>query len=291
MTAPWLITGGSGQVGGAVARQACAAGRAVIAPTRAELDLADPAALARTVRETRPAAVINCAAYTAVDRAESEPDLAFALNAEAPAALARACAELGVPLVQVSTDYVFDGTSSVPYIEDDPVAPLGVYGRSKASGEDAVRASGARHAIVRTAWVVSAGPRNFIDTMLRLAAERDEVRVVADQHGCPTSAEDLAAALLAIAADPGERSGTWHCTNSGHTTWHGLADRVFSGQAARGLRRPQLTAITTADYPTPAARPTHSRLDCARLAADFGLALRPWQQAVDAILAERLGPV
>ena len=290
MSAPWLITGASGQVGGAVARQARAAGRAVIAPTRAELDLADFPALARMVRETRPAAVINCAAYTAVDRAESEPDLAFALNAEAPGTLAKACAAVDVPLIHISTDYVFDGTSSAPYKEDDPVAPLGVYGRSKAAGEAWVRASGARHAIVRAAWVVSAGPRNFIDTMLRLAGERDEVRVVADQHGCPTSAEDLAAALLAIAADPGERSGTWHCTNSGHTTWHGLAARVFAGLAARGLPAPRLTAITTADYPTPATRPAHSRLDCARLAADFGIALRPWQQAVDAILSERLGP-
>lgn len=286
---PLLVTGGSGQVGGAVARLARAAGRTVWAPPRAELDLADPAALARAVASGQPAAVINCAAYTAVDKAESEEALAFAINADAPAALAAACAAAGIPLVQVSTDYVFDGTKPAPYLETDAIAPLGVYGRSKAAGEAAVRAAAPRHAIVRTAWVLSAGPGNFLDTMLRLAGERSSLNVVDDQIGCPTSASDLAAALLAIADRLGARSGIWHCVNGGEASWFALAGHIFAEAARRGLPVPEVNPIRTAQYPTPAARPANSRLDCGRLSANFGLVMRPWQDAVSAILAERLG--
>lgn len=234
-------------------------------------------------------AVINCAAYTAVDKAESEADLAEAINARAPAILARETALLGIPLIHVSTDYVFDGGKPSPYFESDPVLPLGVYGQTKEAGEAAVRAANPHHAIVRTAWVVSARGANFINTMLRLGAERPEVRVVDDQLGCPSNAKDIAAALFTVARDLGDRSGTWHFVNRGEASWHDLARRVFDAAAARGLPTPLLTPITTNEYPTPAARPANSRLDTSKITADFGIDPRPWQDAVDDILTERLG--
>ncbi len=285
---PILVTGASGQVGGAVARLGQAQGFAVDAPLRASLNLTSEADIIDAVASKPWAAVINCAAYTAVDKAESEPDLAEAINATAPAILARETARLGIPLIHVSTDYVFDGSKPDPYMETDPVNPLGVYGRTKEAGEAAIRAIHPNHAIIRTAWVVSAGGANFINTMLRLGAERPEMRVVDDQWGCPSSADDIAAALIKVAAGLGDRSGTWHFVNSGEATWHGLAAYVFAETARRRLPTPALTPITTADYPTPAKRPANSRLNTDAISRDFDIAPRPWQDAVGAILDERL---
>lgn len=283
----WLVTGGTGQVGLALGRMAIPGVR-LHAPGRAALDLANlPDDLAPLLDGM--AAVINCGAYTAVDKAESEPDAAHAINAVAPGRLARAAAAACIPIVHVSTDYVFPLDGRGPWRESDAIAPHGVYARTKAEGEAAVRESGARHAVIRTAWVVSADGANFIKTMLRLGAERDLVRVVADQRGTPTHAGDLASALAtvtrALAGDPALASGTWHCTNAGETTWHGLASEVFARAAELGLRVPaQVEAIPTSEYPTPARRPADSRLDCSAIARDFGIALRPWEHAVREIV-------
>jgi len=287
MTETWLLTGGSGQVGQAL-RRSQPLGVRIIAPGRDVLDLAAPINLDQLLAGV--SGVINCGAYTAVDKAESEPELAAAINAHAPGLLAAAAARAGIPIVNVSTDYVFAADGAGPWHEDAAVAPASVYGRTKADGEAAVRASGARHAIVRTSWVVSADGANFVKTMLRLGQERDELRVVADQRGSPTHAGDLAAALAVImarfTAGPELASGTWHCTNAGETTWHGLASHVFASAASHGIRVPAtVAAITTAEYPTPARRPADSRLDTSAIWRDFGIQLRPWQDAVADIVA------
>lgn len=281
----WLLTGGSGQVGLALRRNP-PAGVEVIAPCRDELDLANSGVL----DFSGYSAVINCGAYTAVDKAESEPRLAHLINAEAPGRLADAAAHAGIPIIHLSTDYVFPSDQSGPWHEDAPLSPASVYGRTKADGEALVKASGARHAILRTAWVVSTDGVNFIKTMLRLGAEREVLSVVADQHGTPTHAGDLAQAIGRVAkrlsSDQAAASGIWHCANAGETTWHGLATRVFSVAKRMGLTVPsQINAITTADYPTPARRPADSRLDCSKIKNDFGISLRPWQEAVDEIVA------
>jgi dTDP-4-dehydrorhamnose reductase len=286
--APLLVTGGSGQVGGAVMRAAAKRGIAAYAPTRMQLDLGDADALRKAVAMRPWQAIINCAAFTAVDRAESEPVLAHQINAGAPATLAIAAAAADIPIIHVSTDYVFDGGKTGPYHEDDPVGPLGVYGQTKRAGEAAVRAHSPRHAIIRTAWVLSADGANFLNTMLRLGAERSEIGVVADQIGNPSSADDIADTLLTIADQFGERSGTWHFVNAGAASWHDLAAHIFAATSARGLATPDLVAITTADYPTPARRPANSQLSTAKLTRDFGIVPRPWQDAVDEILSTRL---
>lgn len=292
MAERWLLTGGTGQVGGALAAILARAGAQAWVPNRAELDLAalpGDAALDAELAARGIKAIVNCAAYTAVDKAESEPGLAQRINAEAPGQLARAAARCGIPFIQVSTDYVFAGDLvGRGYREDDPVDPQSTYGRTKLAGEQAVAASGARHAIVRASWVVSPTGTNFIKTMLRLAAEREEVRVVADQHGCPSDAGELAARLHHIAArflaDPDQQSGVWHSSDAGRTTWHGMAERVFAAAAARGRKVPRLVAIATSEYPTAARRPANSLLDCTRLHRDFGLASGPWEANVDAIV-------
>lgn len=289
-----LVTGAAGQVGSALARHRWPDGWRPIALARAALDLTDPAATAAAVARHRPAAVVNAAAYTAVDRAESEPVLAWQINALAPAALAQACRAADIPLVHVSTDYVFDGAKPGAWRPDDPTGPLGVYGASKLGGELAVRTGGARHAIVRTAWVVSATGANFVRTMLRLAAERPELRVVADQHGSPTAAADLAAALATVAVgmadDPARASGTWHFANAGETSWHGFATEIVAQAARRGHPAPPVSPIATADFPTPAQRPANSLLDTATLTRDWGIAPRPWQAALGPILDDLIGP-
>ena len=286
MAEKWLLTGGTGQVGLALLRNP-PPGVEIVAPDRNALDLA---ALPDELPLGGISAIVNCAAYTAVDKAESEPELAHSINAAAPERLAEAAAKAGIPIVHVSTDYVFGGGAG-PWREDAAISPTSVYGRTKAEGEAAIAGSGARHAIVRTAWVISADGHNFVKTMLKLGAERDTLRVVADQRGTPTQAGDFALALAAITsrftADPERASGAWHCANAGETTWHGLASHVFACAARHGLKTPRsIEAIATADYPTPAARPADSRLDCTRLAHDFGILLRPWQEAVDEIVAE-----
>ena len=287
-----LITGGSGQVGGALIAAAQVHGFDVIAPNRSALDLTKTDQIEAVVASQDWAAVINCAAYTAVDRAETEPELAHAINATAPAIFARATAVRNIPLLHVSTDYVFSGDKAAPYDEHDPIAPLGSYGKSKAAGEAAVRALNPHHAIIRTAWVLSAGGANFLNTMLRLGAERTQLGVVNDQVGNPTSAADIAEALLIIAkamtAEDARQAGTWHFVNSGTASWYDLAAHIFARAASLGLKTPELKAISTADYPTPAKRPVNSQLDCAQFIHDFGLTPRRWQAAIDDILEIRL---
>jgi dTDP-4-dehydrorhamnose reductase len=229
-------------------------------------------------------AIINCGAYTSVDQAEDNADLAQRVNGEAPGTLARAAAAAGIPIVQISTDYVFSGEKLHPYDEDDETGPNCVYGRSKLAGERAVAASGARHAIIRTAWIFSPGGKNFVRTMLRLGAEGKAIRVVADQHGSPTHAADLAHTIAEVTMaleDGGIDSGTWHAANDGETTWHGLARHIFERAAEHGRPPPEFTAVTTAEYPTEARRPANSRLNTAKLQRDFGITMRTWQQAVD----------
>lgn len=284
----WLLTGGTGQVGLAL-RRIAPAGVEIVAPGRTQLDLADPQDVGSWLHGV--SAVINCAAYTAVDQAECEPEQAMQVNATAPGILARAAAQTGIPLVHVSTDYVFPVDGTGPWREHDRALPGNTYGESKFAGEQAVRASGARHAIIRTAWVVSADGTNFVKTMLRLGAEREVLRVVADQRGTPTHAGDLASALVTIArrftGNPDQPSGTWHCTNAGETTWHGLATRIFARAEELGLKVPEVVEpIRTADYPTRAVRPQDSRLDCSLIARDFGIALRSWEEAVSDIVGE-----
>jgi len=284
----WLVTGGTGQVGMALRRLELP-GIEMLAPTRDQLNLANlPVDLNQFFSGIR--AVISCGAYTAVDKAESEPDLAYAVNAEAPNLLAKAAASSGIPIIHISTDYVFPADQTGPWMEADKKAPASVYGKTKLAGEDAIRKSGARHAIIRTAWVVSADGNNFVKTMLQLGAQNSSLRIVADQRGSPTHAGDLALALAEITqrflADRQQASGTWHYANRGETSWHGLAKHVFKCAARQGLRVPEtLQAITTAEYPTAARRPLDSRLDCSQIEADFGLMLRPWQIAVEEIVA------
>lgn len=264
-------------------------------------DLSDPAGVAATVSAVQPDVVINAAAYTAVDRAEAEPDLARVVNAEAPAAVARAAACADAWLIHYSTDYVFDGSGSRRWREDDEPAPQSVYGATKLLGEQGIRASGCRHVILRTSWVFGLEGGNFAATMLRLFGERDELKVVADQIGAPTSAEWLAALTAHIltrledsGANGAEVHGTYHATLAGETSWHGYAAHLLEGARARGIRTVtrNIHAIPTADYPTPARRPLNSRLDCAKLDSVFGFVRPDWRDAVDAWLdarAERCG--
>ena len=288
MKNPILLTGGSGQVGGAIAQIAAIRGIEVCAPDREQLNLTDRESLVSAIAARPWLAVINCAAYTAVDKAESEVELAEALNARAPAIMAEETGRLNIPLIHVSTDYVFDGAKMSPYVENDIVNPLGVYGRTKEAGEAAIRAINSNHAIIRTAWVLSGGGQNFLNTMLRLGAERPEIKVVDDQLGCPSNADDLASTLLTVALELGERSGTWHFVNSGEASWYELARYIFAETSQRGLPTPSLVPISTAEYLTPAKRPANSRLATAALTRDFSVKPRPWQQAVSEILSDRL---
>ncbi|CAA2107810.1 MULTISPECIES: dTDP-4-dehydrorhamnose reductase [Methylobacterium] len=290
-----LILGGAGQVGTELqASRHWGAGVTLVAPTRTELDVTDATAVARIFTERTIGAVVNAAAYTAVDKAESEVVEAWRLNALAPAILAAETARRGIPLVHVSTDYVFDGAASGAYAPDAPIRPTSVYGASKAAGEMAVRTANPRHAILRTAWVVSPHRGNFVKTMLRLAAERDALNVVNDQRGCPTSAADLAAALadiaLRLSADSDAPTGTHHFVNAGATTWHGFAQAIVAGSAARGGRSVPVNGIPTSAYPTPARRPANSELSTESLTKAYGLAPRPWQAALDDILDRLVGP-
>jgi dTDP-4-dehydrorhamnose reductase len=282
-----LTFGGNGQLGQDLARAGAAQNVPLVTLTRAEADVSDEDAVRNAVARHRPSWVVNAAAYTEVDNAEKEPDAVRKGNEIGPRVLARACAPLNIPLVHVSTDYVFDGTKSGAYIETDPIAPLGVYGATKAAGEAAVRETLREHVILRTSWVYGEFGRNFLKTMLRLAATRDELRVVADQRGCPTSSADLARAILSIAPRLTNREnvwGTYHFAGSGATTWHAFAERIVAAQAPLTGRRPKVTAITTAEYPTPARRPANSELDCTKFARVFGFAARPWEEETDRIV-------
>jgi dTDP-4-dehydrorhamnose reductase len=288
-----LLLGGNGQLGRELRRSLAPLGELVVA-TRDGVDadaaanFDDPTALAAMVRGSGADVVVNAAAYTAVDKAEADADAAFRVNSEAPGAIARACARIDALLVHYSTDYVFDGSASRPYREDDATAPLGVYGTSKLAGEDAIRASGARHAILRTAWVYASHGRNFLLTMLRLANERDELRVVADQIGAPTPAAWIADATADLIRRGVAESGTWHLVTSGQVSWHGFASAIMEDAHALGLleRMPTVVPITTAEFPTPARRPAYSVLDTTRLHDDFGIVPPAWRGELRATLRE-----
>lgn len=276
-----LVLGRNGQVATELARLAPAA--EYLGRDRA--DLSDPENCAAVLRMARPTAVINAAAYTAVDRAEAEPDLAHAVNAAAPAAMARAAADLGVPFLHISTDYVFDGSGERPRSETDATGPLGVYGASKLAGEQGIAAAGGQWAVLRTAWVFSAHGSNFVKTMIRLGRERDEIGVVADQHGGPTPARDIAAACLAMVgamqSDPA-KGGIYHFAGAPDTSWADFA-RAIMAQAGLACR---VRDIATSDYPTPARRPGNSRLDCSAIARDFAIARPDWRAGLKDVVTE-----
>jgi dTDP-4-dehydrorhamnose reductase len=287
---PVLVTGGTGQLASALAHA-----QGILRVGRPVFDFDRPDTIEATFRGTAPRLVVNAAAYTAVDAAESDADAAYRANATGPAILGRLCAEADIPLVHVSTDYVFDGTKPTPYVETDRVSPQGVYGASKLAGEEAVRLSRAKSVILRTAWVYAATGKNFVRTMLAVGKIRDRLTVVADQHGCPTAAADLAEAVLAIIAridqtgwDP-SYEGIFHAAGTGATTWHGLAVATFEEAVRHGAKVPVVEPIVTADWPTPAKRPANSRLDCTRLHNVFGVRLPHWRESltrtVDTIFA------
>lgn len=283
-----LLTGAGGQVGHELAGTLASLGT-VHALDRAALDLADAGAIRAACRAIAPGLIVNAAAYTAVDRAESEPVLAEAVNGRAPGILAREARRLDAVLVHYSTDYVFDGESRRPYVEDDATGPLNAYGLSKLSGERAIAESGCKHLVFRTSWVYGPRGRNFLATMLALAATREEVRVVDDQRGAPTSSLFLAEATVrALRAIPaaGVASGIYHLSAGGETTWAGFARAIFARAAARpGFRAPRVVPIATSEYPTPARRPLYSVLSHRKFAAAFGFSPEPWETQLDACFA------
>lgn len=285
------VTGQAGQVVTSLIERGNAAGHAVIGIGRPELDLADPGSVIRALEAAAPDAIVSAAAYTAVDKAETERELAYAVNGAGAGAVARAARALGVPLVHVSTDYVFNGLADLPYGESDPTGPTGVYGASKLAGEQAVLAiHGDNSAIVRVAWVYSPFGANFVKTMLRLAADRDEVSVVADQVGNPTSALDIADGILSIASNLVSDSSpvlrnVFHMTAQGEANWADFAEAIFAASAKRGGPSASVRRIGTADYPTPATRPANSRLDCGLIAWVHGVALPNWHVSLDPVIA------
>ena len=279
-----LVTGRDGQLVRAL-RAKAGGDLELIALGRPQLDLSRPDTLDAVVRDARPDVIVNAAAYTMVDKAEEEEALAATINGEAAGALAQAAADLGVPILQISTDYVFDGTKATPYVESDPVAPVNAYGRSKLAGERAVAAANPRHAILRTSWVYDAQGKNFLKTMLRLAETRDELGVVADQIGAPSYAPDIADAVIAtarnlVADGDARRAGVFHMTGGGQTSWAGFAQEIFRLSAQAGGPSARVRDIATSDYPTPAKRPANSRLNCDRLAATHGARMPDWRDAL-----------
>lgn len=292
-----LVLGGGGQLGRELLRVLTPIAD-VVAATRVGMladgtaceivDLQDPGGLLILLERTAPDWVVNAAAYTSVDRAESEKDEAWRINADAPALLSRWCVGAGTSLLHYSTDYVFDGSADRPYREDDPPGPLGVYGASKLAGEQAIREAGGRHLILRTAWVYASHSTNFLLTMLRLAEKHDTLKVVADQVGTPTSAALIAEASVSAMLHAGNASGTWHLTAQGGTTWHGFAEAIFEAAVEHGLlsRVPRVEAISTAEYPFQARRPHYSRLDVSRIQADFGVRLPRWEDGLARVMSE-----
>lgn len=283
-----LVTGGGGQVGRELALRDGLAGLRVTAESRTGLDVTDTASVRRALDRHRPEVVINSAAYTAVDRAETDRDAAFAVNEGGAAIVARECAGRGVALIHLSTDYVFDGSGSRPYLESDPPNPVGVYGRSKLAGERAVADLLERHVVMRTSWVYAAHGANFVRTMLRLAGERDVLQVVDDQHGAPTWAGDIAAASLCVARrilDQGFTDwGTFHYTARGRTSWHGLAQAIVERAATVTGRRPRVDPVPTSAWPTAARRPANSSLDCTRIDRLVGPERPQWTASLSRVL-------
>ncbi len=278
---PILVTGGSGQLASALA-----GARGVLRVGRPDFDFDQPKTIEATFRAASPRIVVNAAAYTAVDAAETDAAAAYGANRDGPALLAGLCAAADIPLIHVSTDYVFDGAKTEPYLETDPVAPQGVYGASKRAGEAAVLASGAKAIVLRTAWVYAATGKNFVRAMLTAGKNRDRLSVVADQHGCPTAAADLSDGILAITAAIDRSgwqpaySGIFHAAGTGATTWFGLAVATFEEASRHGAKIPEIVPIASADWPTPAKRPANSRLDCTRLQQVFGIRLPHWRDSL-----------
>ena len=290
-----LLTGVNGQVGHALKTKFI--NDELIALSREQLDLTKMHDIKRVVREIKPDLIINPAAYTAVDKAESEPELAFAINATALQVLAEEAARLGASLIHFSTDYVYDGAKKTPYIENDAVNPVSSYAKSKLAGEDAIRVVGLPHLILRTSWVYGAYGKNFLKTIIRLAAERDSLRIVGDQFGAPTSSESIANGVVQLVntwqVEQANESGVYHFTNAGETSWHGFSceivneyNRLAAIKTWPALKASieSIAAITTADYPTPAARPANSRLDNAKLKQVFEVELPSWQQSLQQVM-------
>ena len=285
-----LISGKTGQVAVELQKHLAGLGNLIVLG-RDVLDLSQPEQIRAQVRAHKPDLIIIAAAHTAVDQAESEPELAFAINAIAPGVFAEEAAALGIPLIHYSTDYVFDGSKPAPYTEDDATNPLGVYGKSKLAGELAIAASGAQHLILRTSWVYSTHGKNFLLTMQRLLQERSELRVVADQIGAPTWAGTIAQSTRALIErwQSGDAAawGTYHLTASGETSWFGFTQAIAGHLTAQGKTCATLEPIPASAYPTPAARPQNSRLDCSKLAREWGVAQPDWEAALSACLAEQ----
>ncbi|MCZ7865662.1 dTDP-4-dehydrorhamnose reductase [Agrobacterium salinitolerans] len=282
------VTGKNGQVVSALLALASAE-LEIVALGRPELDLAQPETVLKALREVKPDGVVSAAAYTAVDKAESEPDVAFAVNRDGAMAVAQAARDLGIPLIHLSTDYVFDGNKDTAYVESDPTGPTSVYGRSKLEGERAVSEATDNYVVLRTAWVYSEYGTNFVKTMLRLSENRDEINVVADQFGCPTSANDIAAAVVTIARKLVEDAsaplrGVFHLSGTGETNWANFAKQIFAFSAETGGKSIVVNDITTAQYPTPARRPANSRLDCSKLEEVYGIKLPSWQTSTRAVV-------
>ncbi len=290
-----VVFGLTGQLGQELARLGAWSGVTLRGLTRDDVDLTDGDEVARVVSRSNGTLVINAAAYTDVDGAERAREQVFAINCHAPRFIAEACETRQIPLLHISTDYVFDGTKHSAYLESDPVAPLGVYGSSKAAGEEAVRKSSRQHVIVRTSWLFSAHGRNFVKTMLRLAEEREEIAIVDDQTGCPTPARDLAAAVLEIARQILQKRktdlwGTYHFAGRGPTTWFEFARTIFELRETHfGLRAPMVRPVPTAQYPTEARRPANSVLDCTKIERKCGVQLKHWREGLSEVIIELLG--
>jgi len=291
-----LVTGKGGQLATGLEAALPARGFAPILVGQPEFEFDMPETVVAGFAAARPDAVVNCAAWTAVDAAEDEEAAAFRANALGPAQVAALCARAGVPLIQISTDYVFDGRKGAPYTEDDPPCPLGAYGRTKLAGEWAALAGSERVTVLRTAWVFAPMGKNFVRTMLTAGAQRPSLRVVADQHGCPTAAPDLADAIAGVLArirDTGWRAdyrGVFHAAGGGETNWHGFAKAIFEAAGPFGGPRPHVEPIATSDYPTKAVRPTDGRLNCGRLARVFGVTLPHWRDGLARVMRELHAP-
>lgn len=295
-----LVTGSDGQLGYELVKQGEhipgtkeQASFEIIPFGHSQLDITDKAQVKRVLEKIQPSLVVNAAAYTNVDKAETEQDLAFAVNRDGPANLAESCAENDMPLIHISTDFVFDGKNKIPYKETDPVSPLGVYAKSKENGEQEVRNRLKKHIILRTSWLYGVHGHNFVKTMLRLGRENKVIRVVADQHGSPTNAADLAEAVLAVARhvrDAMETEwGTYHYCGYGITTWHGFAKKIFEIAGDLGMSQvPHVEPVTTAEYPTPAKRPAFSAFDCGLIRENFGINLKPWDESLKVMLRRLL---